>query len=91
MQILRGLILLGSLGRVWATSRKARNVYQSISILAYFKIMNDMESNRETVIPTIKADNPPQIIQQMKSYQFKTRRMKTIQCIQEINRVTNDY
>jgi hypothetical protein len=36
-------MLVGSLGRVWAKTRMARNVYSSISIVAYFQLMESFD------------------------------------------------
>jgi len=91
MYLLRGFILLGSLGKVWATTRRAKNVYQSISILAYFKMMNDLEvRNTVAALPTI-APEPPSFTPKLNRYELKTRRMRTIQCVKEMNRLSNGY
>lgn len=62
MNILRLLMLGGGLGRIWATSRTTRNIAQSVSLLAYFKLMDNIERGYaipNVVIPTIIRSVPP--------------------------------
>ena len=62
MSVLRGLMLIGSLGKVWSTTRFARNVYSSISIVAYFQLMEQYENgiNQEITIDNNgQAPSPP--------------------------------
>lgn len=62
MNVLRLLMLGGGLGRIWATSRTVRNVAQSVSLIAYFKLMHDIENGYQTptlIVPTIVRTAPP--------------------------------
>ena len=71
-------MLLGSLGKVWAVSRRARNVYQTISIVAYFKLMNDIEKNSysPTVLPTIEPIKPKHAFEKTKVVYKKVGRKR---------------
>ena len=59
MSIYRGFVLLGSLGKIWAKSRLYRNMFSSMSVLAYFMLMSEIDSyyNRKLIVPTISK--PP--------------------------------
>jgi hypothetical protein len=43
MSILRGFILAGNLGRIWAKNHFVRRVFQSVSVLAYYQLMENLE------------------------------------------------
>jgi len=38
--MLRSMILVGQLGRVWSKSKKRQRIFQSMSIVGYFALMN---------------------------------------------------
>jgi hypothetical protein len=93
MNIMRGFMLLGSLGRVWATSNRAKNVYQSISILAYFKLMNDFEngkSNYVAIIPEIRPPGPPIEPKQVNHSGNRERQRKLSQTMRQVNFIINE-
>lgn len=37
--MLKILILIGQLGRIWAKNSRARRIYQSISVLGFFSLL----------------------------------------------------
>jgi hypothetical protein len=59
MNPLRGLMLLGSLGKVWSKTRFGRNVFSSISICAYFKLLSDYENGQNSNIVIVPTAPPP--------------------------------
>lgn len=92
MNIMRGAMLLGSLGRVWARSNRTRNVFQSISILAYFKLMSDFEngSSNYMVIPDIQkpeAPKPPN--KSGYTPNVENRRQKLSRTMKQVNMIIN--
>ena len=91
MNLLRGAMLLGSLGRVWARTRTAKNVYQTISIVAYFKLMSDYENGTSTfvVIPDldIKAPSSPKANTNAKT--MTTRRQNMSNIMKQVNMIIN--
>lgn len=92
MNPLRAIMLIGSIGKVWAVSRNARNVYSSISILAYYKLLSDMESGYSNNIQIVRdTPNPTNISEhELKSSASKHRqRVKDI--MRNINRESSGY
>ena len=59
MNYLRSLMLIGSLGRVWARKRMMRNIFSSISIVAYFKLLDNYESGVNSDITIIPNEHVP--------------------------------
>lgn len=89
-------MLVGSLGKVWSRTRVGRNIFSSISILAYFKLMDDYENNSNSnivIIPghpnDIKRRNPEYERPRSNSAQRHRERLK--QTMRNVNRVIDDY
>lgn len=64
MMYLRGLILIGSLGTIWSKRMVTRNVFKTVSVLAYFELMSSQERNRNTYVtvrPIMNFGNQPEI------------------------------
>lgn len=94
MNILRVLMLIGSLGKVWSRSHVARNTFSSISILAYFKMMNDFENQQKVYAqPTIEAPQQPrQQVPQTPRKKFTVRdhRRNVRDTMNSVNRIIYD-
>lgn len=96
MNILRGLMLIGSLGKVWSHTKVARNIYSSISIVAYFKLLNDFENGNSNivVVPDIvppRAPEPPQPIKRTKKFAVQRHRERLKETMRNVNRIVNEY
>lgn len=50
MNYLRGFILIGSLGTIWSKTMRVRNLYKTLSVLAYFGLMSQQERNRNSYV-----------------------------------------
>lgn len=97
MNVLRSFMLIGSLGKVWSTTRFSRNVFSTISIVAYFKLLDDYENNitgNIVVVPgepiEVGPNKPPTPIKRVESLSNK-RRAKLKQTMRNINRAIYEY
>jgi len=94
MNVLRGLMLLGSLGKVWSKSQTMRNTFSSISIIAYFKLMNDYENGTNDVVirPTIEAPPPPTQFSPVEKKPFSRHdhRKNVRETMKNVNRIIYD-
>ena len=93
MNILRGLMLIGSLGKVWSTTKMAKNVYSSISIVAYFKLLNDFENGNSNIV-VVPDILPPQAHEEPKPIQktaVKRHRERLKETMRNVNRIVNEY
>jgi len=46
MSLMRTVILVGQLGNIWSKSRVLRKVFQSVSVIGYFELMESMYGDR---------------------------------------------
>jgi hypothetical protein len=94
MNPLRALMLLGSLGKVWSRTRMAKNVYSTISICAYFKMLSDIENGTNTNIVIIPNDEPMPIrqnpLERPRSTCGQRRRERLRQTMNNVNRIINE-
>jgi len=97
MNVLRSLMLVGSLGKVWARTRVGRNVFSSISIVAYFKLLDDYENgvtSNIVIIPgaPIETNRPrPPLEQRPRTNSAQRHRERLRQTMRNVNRVIHDY
>lgn len=47
--MLRAIIVIGQLGKIWSTTSKAKQIYQSMSVLGYFSLMETMSNGTSQV------------------------------------------
>ena len=94
MSILRGFMLIGSLGKVWARSRVNRNIFSSISILAYFKMLDMYENGQNQNIVIIPdGPQPPERSSTFKKpcgYTVEMHRENFKKTMRNVNRVVHE-
>lgn len=49
MNILRAAILIGQIGKIWAISSTHKKLFQSLSVIGYFTLMESMNNNNGQV------------------------------------------
>ena len=47
MKVLRVLILVGQIGRIWAKSHKARKMYSTITVVGLFSLLNNNNNSNK--------------------------------------------
>lgn len=53
--MIKWIILIGQVGRIWSKRRKTKQIYQTISVLGFFLLLAKKKSDNSTVDPNERA------------------------------------
>lgn len=93
MNVLRSLMLIGSLGKVWSRSHFNRNIFSSISIIAYFKLLDNMDNgvnNNIVIIPPRPEPKGDEQLQRPGTTSVQRHRERLKQTMRNVNYIVNN-